>query len=140
MSLLKTANMSMGRHQFWSEIVMKTYLTSLGKNISSRRLALFYVFNEGCNSEKNYSRRHFLKIVQVIHKIGVVVFLKKYLTSSMKTYIMNQPSDSSVCRGAHALSLSPSIAPSYPASARSRLMLGARAWMISPRVNFPKDG
>ena len=35
----------------------KTYLTSSGKNISSRRLALFYVFNEGCNSEKNSSGR-----------------------------------------------------------------------------------
>ena len=71
---------------------MKTYLTSSGKKISSRRHALFYVFDEGANSEKNSLRRHFLKIVELIHKTGVNVFPKTYLTSSTKTYFMNQPS------------------------------------------------
>ena len=90
------------RHQLWRDIAIKIYLTSSGEKISSRRLALFYVFNKGANSVNNSSQRHFLKIVQLIHKTIVFVFPKTYLTSWTKTYFMNQPS---ACRESTSVSL-----------------------------------
>ena len=84
--------MSSGRQQLSRKIVTKTYLLSLGKKIPSQRLALFMSSTKAATLGKISSQRNFLKIVELIHKTGVDVFLKTYMMSSTKTCFMNQPS------------------------------------------------
>ena len=67
---------SMGRLDLQLLRVMIIRQVPCGK-FEKRRLALFYAFDKGCNFDKNSSRRHILKIVELIHITGVDVFLNE---------------------------------------------------------------
>ena len=53
---------------------------------------LFMSSTKAATLGKNSLQRNFLKIVELIHKTGVDIFLKTYLTSLTRAYFMNQPS------------------------------------------------